>query len=80
MKALARRPVILENKCIRCGACVAACPVEGKAVSFRGGKDGAIRTDGKKEPPVYDYKKCIRCYCCQEMCPERAIVVKRKFI
>lgn len=80
MKALARRPVILENKCIRCGACVAACPVEGKAVSFREGKDGAIRTDGKKEPPVYDYKKCIRCYCCQEMCPERAIVVKRKFI
>lgn len=68
LKIIARRPVILKKKCIRCGACVAACPLEEKAVSFP-------KREG--EAPVYDYKKCIRCFCCQEMCPEQAIVVKR---
>ena len=69
-KVFGRKPVILKDRCIRCGACVAACPVEGKAVNFV----------NKKEVPDYDYKKCIRCYCCQEMCPEKAIIVKRKLI
>ena len=63
-----RKPFIKESECIRCGVCVDACPVEGKALGF---KDG-----DRKSPPVYDYKKCIRCYCCQEMCPEEAIDVK----
>ncbi len=69
MTALARRPVIDEKKCIRCGICVSHCPVPGKAVDFR---------KGKEKPPVYDYRKCIRCYCCQEMCPRHAITVKGK--
>ena len=69
-KVFGRKPVILKEKCIRCGACVEACPVEGKALEFK----------SPKEAPVYQYKKCIRCYCCQEMCPAKAIVVKRKFI
>jgi uncharacterized protein (DUF362 family)/Pyruvate/2-oxoacid:ferredoxin oxidoreductase delta subunit len=80
LKVLARKPVILKNKCIRCGACVAACPLEEKAVFFPKGEMEAVQTAGKKEAPVYDYKKCIRCFCCQEMCPEKAIIVKRKFI
>ena len=80
LKVLARKPVILKNKCIRCGACVAACPLEDKAVFFPKGEGEASQTAGKKEAPVYDYKKCIRCFCCQEMCPEKAIIVKRKFI
>lgn len=67
MTGLARRPVIDRKKCVRCGICVSHCPVPGKAVDFKRGKD---------HPPVYDYKKCIRCYCCQEMCPENAISVK----
>ena len=46
---------------------VNSCPVPGKAVDFR---------NGKNHPPVYDYKKCIRCFCCQEMCPKKAIKVK----
>ena len=62
-----RRPVIDESKCVKCGLCVAHCPVEGKGVDFRNGKD---------KPPVYDYRKCIRCYCCQELCPQKAISVK----
>lgn len=62
-----KKPRIVPEKCVKCGVCVESCPVEGKAVSFR---------NGKKQPPVYDYKKCIRCFCCQEMCPKKAIIVK----
>ena len=68
MTKIARRPVIDKDKCVKCGVCVEHCPVPGKAVSFKNGKD---------KPPVYDYKKCIRCYCCQEMCPRHAIKAKR---
>ncbi len=65
---LSRRPVIHPERCVHCGICVAHCPVPGKALSFRNGKD---------RPPVYDRKKCIRCYCCQEMCPRKAITAGR---
>lgn len=62
-----KKPYIEPDKCIHCGICVNSCPVPGKAVDFR---------NGKNHPPVYDYKKCIRCFCCQEMCPKKAIKVK----
>ena len=59
------KPVIDPAKCVRCGLCVEACPVPGKALRFR---------DGDRErPPVYAYDRCVRCYCCHEMCPNRAI-------
>lgn len=64
------KPVIVKDRCVRCGVCVETCPVEGGAVTF---------ADGREHPPVYDYKKCIRCFCCQEVCPQRAIEVKRPF-
>ena len=62
-----KKPYIEPDKCVRCGICVNSCPVPGKAVDFR---------NGKNHSPVYDYKKCIRCFCCQEMCPKKAIKVK----
>lgn len=62
-----KKPYIDRSKCISCGICVKSCPVPGKAVRFK---------NGKEKPPVYDYKKCIRCFCCQEMCPKKAIKVK----
>ena len=68
MTRIAKRPRIDPDKCIKCGICVDHCPVPGKAVAFKNGKD---------KPPVYDYDKCIRCYCCQEMCPKSAISSKR---
>lgn len=64
------KPVVVAEKCVRCGMCVETCPVEGGAVTF---------ANGKEQLPVWDYKKCIRCFCCQEVCPQRAIVVKRPF-
>lgn len=80
MKIFVKKPVILKEKCIRCGACVAACPLEEKALLFPEREGAPSGKGGEREIPVYDYRKCIRCYCCQEMCPEKAIVVKRKFI
>ncbi|MFW6135970.1 MAG: DUF362 domain-containing protein [Chloroflexota bacterium] len=65
--AVLPRPVIDPEHCIRCGRCVEACPVPGKALGF---------ADGRSEPPRYDYDLCIRCYCCHEMCPQRAIEKK----
>jgi Pyruvate/2-oxoacid:ferredoxin oxidoreductase delta subunit len=62
------RPVILKDKCTRCGTCVKVCPIDPPAVDF-------LQED-KSRPPEYDYKRCIRCYCCQEMCPDSAIVVE----
>lgn len=62
-----RRPRIRRDACRKCGICVEACPVDGKAISFK---------NGRGEPPVYDYRKCIKCFCCQEMCPHKAIYVK----
>lgn len=59
-----KKPYIVQDKCIRCGICAECCPVDTKAVAF---------SNGRQNPPVYDYKKCIRCFCCQEMCPNKAI-------
>lgn len=67
LRCFQRKPYIVEKDCRKCGVCVNSCPVEGKAIRFR---------DGKDHPPVYDYRKCIRCFCCQEMCPYGAIRVK----
>ncbi len=69
MTSLTRRPRIQKDLCVKCGVCVSHCPVPGKALDFRNGKD---------QPPVYDYRKCIRCYCCQEMCPKHAITAGKR--
>ena len=63
---LQHRPRVNLKKCVACGVCEEACPVEEKAVRSGNGKKAK-----------YDYKKFIRCYCCQEMCPVKAIEVYR---
>ncbi|MBR4550361.1 MAG: DUF362 domain-containing protein [Oscillospiraceae bacterium] len=68
LSCFSRRPFIDPKRCVHCGVCVEHCPVPGKALSFRKGKD---------QPPVHDRKKCIRCFCCQEMCPQKAITAGR---
>jgi uncharacterized protein (DUF362 family)/Pyruvate/2-oxoacid:ferredoxin oxidoreductase delta subunit len=69
---IGQRPVLDQRRCVRCGQCVEACPVQPKALEWRGGN--------RKQPPSHIYSRCIRCYCCQEICPEGAISVKRTFL
>ena len=65
---LVPRPVIVPEKCTRCGQCVEVCPTDPKSVDWVDGD--------RKRMPRHRYATCIRCYCCQELCPESAIVIK----
>lgn len=53
------RPRPDDNRCQRCGACIATCPTQ-----------AMIPDEGF---PVIDYNKCISCFCCDEVCPHDAI-------
>lgn len=46
---------VITDKCIKCGACVGACPVN--AIAFQGDK------------VVIDKEKCISCGTCEAVCP-----------
>ena len=56
-------PISLPAKCIKCGACLKACPK--KCISTKGSR------------LVFNYRDCIACFCCQEVCPVAAIEIKR---
>ena len=47
LKPFQKKPYVVETDCRKCGICVEACPVDGKAIHF---------SNGRKQPPVYDYK------------------------
>ena len=67
IKALIKyRPYCVHKKCIRCGACVKACP--SKIIRF---EDQRI---------TFDYSGCIACFCCQEVCPKAAIKVRKSLL
>ena len=59
-------PRVMLDKCVRCEACVEACP-----------KDVIHLT---KNSIVFDYTGCISCFCCQEVCPQAAIKVKKTIL
>lgn len=54
-----------KQKCISCGACVSACPVN--AISFD--------ENGKAK---IDPKLCIKCGTCQAICPVGAINIEEE--
>ncbi|MFH1138538.1 MAG: DUF362 domain-containing protein [Pseudomonadota bacterium] len=63
-KGTSIKPRVLKNRCLGCGVCAKACPMEAIAVN-------------KDKKAHIDDRTCIRCYCCHEMCPEKAIELKR---
>lgn len=56
-------PYIEVKNCLKCAACVQACPSRAIAI--------------KRETVVFDYRKCIACFCCQEACPNSAVKIKK---
>lgn len=58
-------PVLIKERCIKCGTCEKNCPV------------GAISL---KPYPEIDRKKCIRCYCCHELCPQTAYSLEKAWL
>lgn len=55
------RPVILQDKCIKCSICWQTCP------------DAAIRVDEKTGKYSIDYDYCKGCLICFHQCPAKAI-------
>ena len=58
------RPEVRRKKCVKCGSCAEACPVEAITMTDEG--------------PVIAYSKCISCFCCHEMCRYEAMDVTRR--
>ncbi len=58
------RPGIDPAKCVRCGRCVASCPV--KTLKM-----------GDPTPALSRPSACIGCCCCHEMCPAKAIEMRQ---
>ncbi len=56
------QPVLIKEKCVRCGMCARHCPVD------------AITMDPY---PVIDKRACISCFCCHEFCKHNAMDVAK---
>jgi uncharacterized protein (DUF362 family)/Pyruvate/2-oxoacid:ferredoxin oxidoreductase delta subunit len=63
--AASLQPRIIKDRCVACGSCFEACPVD--AISMN---DYAQIND----------KLCIRCYCCHEMCADEAIELRSSWL
>jgi uncharacterized protein (DUF362 family)/Pyruvate/2-oxoacid:ferredoxin oxidoreductase delta subunit len=61
---LVTQPKVRTSKCVKCGSCAEACPVEAIAMTDSG--------------PVIDYRRCIACFCCHEMCRYEAMTLSRR--
>jgi len=63
-RLLVTQPAVRRARCVKCGSCAKACPV-----------DAITMTD---DGPVIDRAKCISCFCCHEMCRYEAMTLARR--
>lgn len=61
------KPVIVEAKCTKCGACIDRCP------------SAAISYDSETGIPVINLNACIFCTLCEEVCPTGAATMTTEF-
>ena len=61
---LVTRPAFKAQKCVKCGSCAKACPVQAIRMTEAG--------------PKIDHAKCILCFCCHEMCRYEAMDLARR--
>jgi uncharacterized protein (DUF362 family)/ferredoxin len=61
---LVTRPAVKHQKCVKCGSCAKACPVQAIQMTEAG--------------PAIDPVKCILCFCCHEMCRYEAMDLARR--
>jgi uncharacterized protein (DUF362 family)/Pyruvate/2-oxoacid:ferredoxin oxidoreductase delta subunit len=59
-------PYVVPKNCIKCTACIKACPVKVISMEERG--------------ITFDYSGCIACFCCQEACPASAIKARKSVL
>ncbi|MFA7174400.1 MAG: DUF362 domain-containing protein [Kiritimatiellia bacterium] len=59
------RPAFSDEKCVQCGLCVKACPVE------------ALILGQDRKAPHLNTELCITCSCCHEVCPADAIQMRQ---
>ena len=61
------KPIILAQKCTKCGFCVESCPTSALSMET-------------KSVPIFTYKLCINCLCCHEVCPENAVEIETSWV
>ncbi len=70
-------PPVKENKCAKCGACTAVCPVYrasgNESYSARGKQHLAEVFADRQPSPVFEdiYSKCLLCGACSTVCPRK---------
>ncbi len=57
---------LLPEKCIKCGICKNACPVD------------AIEMETGKSTPIIDHSACIQCDRCTKNCPQNALLLSMR--
>ena len=64
IQPLSRDVVLVDEKCVSCGACVPHCP------------SGALVSDPESKEIVFQDEKCIACEMCVKICPFGAMEIK----
>ncbi|MDD2752336.1 MAG: DUF362 domain-containing protein [Candidatus Omnitrophica bacterium] len=59
-------PCVEKDNCVKCAACLQACPNQAIKMCEKG--------------PSFCYSRCIACFCCEEACPASAIKIKKSFL